>query len=100
MNILEKIAKSIPLVVILLIVIELIWSNTLVTSGREVTSTDLAISALRQENEILSEQVASASALTTVAVRAHDAGFIDPKPSQFVMMNADTLPVALISARQ
>lgn len=88
------------MIVVLLIVIELVWSNTLVRSGREVTSTDLAIAQLRDENEALREQVASASALTTIAARAKDAGFVDPKPSQFVMMNAGTLPVAVIPANQ
>lgn len=94
MKILQKIAKSIPLIVIILIAVELIWSNTLVRSGRDVTSTDLAIAALREQNEGLAQQVASASALTTIAVKAKDAGFVAPTKSQYVMM-ASTAPVAL-----
>lgn len=100
MNILQRIAKSIPLIVILLIVIELVWSNTLVRSGQEVTATDLDIANLRQENELLSQQVASASALTTIALLAKDSGFVVPTRSQFVMMNSDTLPVALVNTRE
>ncbi len=95
MNIFRTIARSIPLIVILLIVVELVWTNTLVKSGRQVTSTDLAIATLRQQNEDLSQKVASASALTTIAARAKDAGFTAPTRTQFVMMNRETLPVAL-----
>lgn len=95
MNILRSIAKGIPLLVIFLIVVELVWTNTLVKSGREVTATDLSIAALRQENELLAQQVASASALTTIAIRAKEAGFVSPSRGQFVMMNSGTLPVAL-----
>jgi cell division protein FtsL len=88
--------KHVPLIVILLIVIELVWSNTLVTSGRKVTETDLTITKVRRENEELSQKVASASALTTIAARAKDAGFIEPVRNQFVQINAETLPVALV----
>lgn len=94
-NLLRTIGKGIPVIVILLIVIELLWSNTLVVSGREVSATDLAIAAVRQENERLAEQIASASAIPAVAAQAKDMGFVTPKPSQFVMMSGDTLPVAI-----
>lgn len=96
MNMLRTVAKSIPLIVVILIVIELVWTNTLVKSGREVTSTDLAIASLRLQNEQLAQKVASASALTTIAARAKDAGFVEPSKTQFVMMSGDVLPVALI----
>jgi cell division protein FtsL len=88
--------KRIPLIVVMLIIGELVWSNTLVSSGRQVTQTDLAITDLRRQNEELSQKVASASALTTIFSRAKDAGFVEPTASQFVQMNAYTLPVALI----
>lgn len=100
MNILRTIGKYIPLIVILLIVIELVWTNTLVRSGREVTKTDLAIASMRQQNELLAQRVASASALMTVAALAREAGFVEPTRSQFVMMSGETLPVALAPSRQ
>lgn len=100
MNILRTIAKNIPLIVILLIVIELVWTNTLVRSGREVTSTDLAIADIRQRNEQLAQRVASASALTTISALARAAGFVEPTRSQFVMINGQMLPVALAPNRQ
>lgn len=95
MNLLRTIAKSIPGIVIILIVIEILWSNTLVVSGKQVSSVDLEIVSLRQENERIAQHVASASSLTTIAVRAKEMGFVDPTAKQFVMMSGETLPVAL-----
>lgn len=100
MNLLRTLAKHIPLIVILLVVVELVWTNTLVRSGRDVTATDLAITSIRQQNEVLAQRVASASALTTIAAHAKDAGFVEPTRKQFVMMGGETLPVALIPARE
>lgn len=95
MNILQKIAKSIPGIVILLVVIEILWSNTLVVSGKQVSSVDLEIVSLRQVNEQLAQQVASSSSLTTIAVKAKEMGFVEPSAKQFVMIGNETLPVAL-----
>jgi len=95
MNILRIIAKSIPAIVILLVVIEILWSNTFVASGKQVSSVDLEIVSLRQANENLAQQVASASSLMTVAAMAKDMGFVEPANKQFVMIGNETLPVAL-----
>jgi len=95
MNILRVIAKSIPVAVIILVVIEILWSNTLVVSGKQVSSVDLEIVSVREQNELLATQVASASSLLTIAVRAKDMGFIEPTSKQFVMIGSETLPVAL-----
>lgn len=95
MNILRTIAKSIPGIVIILVVIEILWSNTLVVSGKQVSWVDLEIISLRQANEQLAQQVASASSLTTIAIKAADMGFVEPEARQFVMIGNETLPVAL-----
>lgn len=92
-TILKFIAKSIPVIVGILIVTEIIWSNTLVGTGREVSKADLRIAELRQENERLETQVASASSLLAVSVKAKEMGFQEPSASQFVMIASD-LPVA------
>jgi len=94
-KILGTIAKSIPAVVIILVVIEILWSNTLVVSGKQVSAVDLEIVSLRAANEQLAQQVASASSLTTLAVKAADMGFVQPSAKQFVMIGNETLPVAL-----
>ena|SRR5690348_16817601 len=95
MNILRSIVKSIPVIVIILAIVELLWSNTLVGSGKQVSSIDLQILSLQQENARLEQKVASASSLTTLAVKATEAGFVTPKKTQFVMIGNETLPVAL-----
>lgn len=95
MNILRTIAKSIPGIVFILVVIEILWCNTLVVSGKQVSSVDLKIIALRRANEQLSQQVASASSLLTIAVKASDMGFVEPNNKQFVMIGSESLPVAL-----
>ncbi len=95
MNVLRTLAKSIPGIVIILVVIEILWSNTLVVSGREVSSVDLQIVSLRAANEQLAQQVASASSLMTVAAKAKDMGFVEPSVKQFVMIGNESLPVAL-----
>ncbi len=95
MNILRAIAKSIPVVVILLVVVELIWSNTLVGSGKKVGAVDLAILDVQRQNAALSTQIASASALSTISAKAQEMGLVEPSRGQFVMIGADSLPVAL-----
>jgi hypothetical protein len=95
MNVLRTLAKSIPAIVIILVVIEILWSNTLVASGKQVSSVDLEIVSLRAANEQLAQQVASASSLTTIAAKAADMGFVQPTSKQFVMIGNETLPVAL-----
>lgn len=95
MHILRTLAKSIPVIVIILVVIEIFWSNTLVVSGKQVSSVDLAIVSLRTANEQLAQQVASASSLPTIAAEAKDMGFVEPSAKQFVMIGNESLPVAL-----
>ena len=95
MRLLRTLAKSIPAIVIILVVIEILWSNTLVLSGKQVSAVDLEIVSLRAANEQLSQQVASASSLTTIGVKAADMGFVQPSAKQFVMIGNETLPVAL-----
>ncbi len=95
MNLLRTAAKSIPIIVIILVVTEILWSNTLVVSGKQVSSVDLEIAALRQKNEQLAQQVASASSLTTITLKAAEMGFVEPTGKQFVMIGNETLPVAL-----
>ena len=95
MNILRTIAKSIPGIVIILVVIEILWSNTFVLSGKQVSSVDLEIISLREKNEQLAQQVASASSLTTISVKAQEMGLVEPTSKQFVMIGSEALPVAL-----
>jgi len=95
----KTIIKAAPVAAGILIVIEIILTNQLVGGGREVRSVDMTIDALRQENALLSQRVASASSLMTVAVRAAEQGFVPPAKSQFLTLNPSELPVALVNQR-
>ncbi len=95
MNVLRFIAKSIPAFVIILVIVELLWSNSLVGSGREIRGIDVKIAELRQENTRLEQKVASASSLMAVTQKATEMGFVEPTRKQFVMMEDSLLPVAL-----
>lgn len=95
----RTIVKISPIALGALIVIEIILTNQLVGSGQQVRSVDMTIDALRQENALLEQRVASASSLLTVAVRAKEQGFVPPAKSQFFTITPSELPVALVNQR-
>lgn len=64
-----------PLIAIFLIGLQFLVSNELAGFGRNVQNADMKIAELRDENEALSQQVASASALSTIASKAEEMGF-------------------------
>lgn len=84
--------KIAPIVAIVLVVAEIIVSNSLASARENVSDTDAAIERLQDEHDILSQEVASASALATIEHIARDEGFITPQKSQYIVL--DTLPVA------
>lgn len=95
----KTIIRIAPFFAFFLIVIEIILTNQLVAEGRTVRSVDMAIDALRQENAILTQQVASASALLTISVKATEMGFVAPAKSQFITLVPSELPVAFVNQR-
>lgn len=95
----KTIVKIAPIAFGILIVIEIILTNQLVGGGQQVRSVDMTIDTLRQENALLEQQVASASSLLTVAVRAKEQGFVQPAKSQFLTIAPNELPVALLNQR-
>ncbi len=84
-----------PLVIVFLLVVKIVATNTLASFGERVRAIDLRISHLTEENELLSQQVASASSLLTITVRATGMGFGEPTKSQMMTMVQDQFPVAL-----
>ncbi|OGG11279.1 hypothetical protein A2Z00_02220 [Candidatus Gottesmanbacteria bacterium RBG_13_45_10] len=87
--------RSIPFIVAMLIVIEIVMTNQLVGSGREVSQIDSTIEALTQENEILHQEVASASSLLTITEKATVMGFVDQSKARYLTVGSEQLPVAL-----
>ncbi|HUD19703.1 MAG TPA: hypothetical protein VMR81_04640 [Patescibacteria group bacterium] len=87
--------KIIPVVIAVFAIIEIFCINELAGSGKVVESVDNSIASLRQENDLLDQQVASASSLMTIASKSQLVGFIVPNKSQYLTVTSDELPVAL-----
>ncbi|MBI5620280.1 hypothetical protein HY949_00700 [Candidatus Gottesmanbacteria bacterium] len=68
--------RFLPLLAIVLLVVEILVTNELAGFGRKVSETDRAIDAIREENQLLQEKVASLSALTTIEEKARAYGFV------------------------
>lgn len=83
-----------PGVAVLLAIFELVVSNQFVGSGKEMRAVDITIDALRSDNTVLEEKVASASSLLTVYAKAKEIGFVDAKPSSYLTIAPSQLPVA------
>lgn len=88
-----------PLIAMLCIVLEIVLTNRLAGSGQEVRSIDMAIDGIRTENELLEQQVASASSLLTISTKASELGLVPPLKSQVLTMTPGELPVALNNPR-
>lgn len=80
----SKSKKSLPLFVtvcvIVLLVIQVIVSNSLATNGIKISQMDTDIQDLQEKNSQLQETVASAAALMTVKEKAVQLGFVKSKP--------------------
>lgn len=87
------ISSCIPLFLVSGILIEFVFTNHLASLGREVRTIDERINQIREENEQLVGDVASASSLLTVSARAHELGFVEPV--QYLTIGADQFPFAL-----
>ncbi len=89
MKILRFTSKILPVVTIVLIVIEIFATNELVGVGRTIRDVDTAIDVTQEENDNLSHQVASASALWVIEEKANAMGY--KKPSQYVSIGGETV---------
>jgi len=89
------VVRRIPLVVVVLIVAEIFVTNELAGLGQDVGLLDTQIDTLKEENQLLREQTASASSLLSLAAQARGFGFREPTPSQFLSLVPEQFPVAL-----
>lgn len=69
------ITRIVGSVVVLLLVVEILVTNELVGFGRKVGDANRAIDALKEENQLLQEKVASLSSLLSVEEKARSLGF-------------------------
>lgn len=79
----------------LLVAIEILATTQLAGSGQEMRTIEQRIAVVKQENEILAQEVASASSLLTVSVRAKELGMVDVAPKQIIPLGPGTIRVAL-----
>lgn len=70
--------RLLPLLAVALLIVEMLVSNELAGYGRRVAETDRRIDALREENQLLAEKVASLSSLLTIEEKARALGFTVP----------------------
>lgn len=86
---------SLPVLIVGLLIIRIFVSNTLASFGENMRNVDSRITILQEENERLSQHVASSSSLVTIAARAAEFGFFEPVKGQIMTMAQDQFPVAL-----
>ena len=59
-----------PLCAVLLAILELVVSNQFAGSGKVLRTADISIDAVRSENAVLEQKLASASSLLTIHAKA------------------------------
>lgn len=82
-----------PVTAVVLVVIQVIVSNQLATLGKKMGNLDTAVADARDVNEILHTEVASASSLMAVRLRAQAMGFHEPTSKQITSLTP-AVPVA------
>jgi hypothetical protein len=88
-EIVGSVQKILPALAILFIVVELICANEVGLLGANVGKVDRVISTLTEENEVLSQQVASYSGLLSVSARATELGLTPIEKNQIMTLHAD-----------
>lgn len=84
-----------PVAIVVLVIGRIVVANTLASSGEKLQQTDVKISSLVEENELLVQQVASLSSLVTIEVRAKELGLVEPTKKQTITIAQDQFPFAL-----
>jgi len=88
----------VPVVAFILIISQIILSNELAGARGVIRTFDSNIATLTEEHDILSQQVASASALTTISQKALLVGFIAPTKTNVVSIDG-SYSVAVASSQ-
>ena len=68
----------------LLLLLQIWVSHTMITQGANLKKIDDLQSSLIEENLILSNQIASASAYLNIATRSGELGFTTPRTVQYI----------------
>jgi cell division protein FtsL len=95
MNTIKKfLYVGIPILAFVLVVVQVVMTNELAGVRNEIRKLDSEIATLADDHDLLSQQVASASALATVSEKANMAGFVSPTKSNVIALD-DSITVAL-----
>ncbi|OGG13681.1 hypothetical protein A2875_01675 [Candidatus Gottesmanbacteria bacterium RIFCSPHIGHO2_01_FULL_46_14] len=84
---------GVPIVAFILIVGQILIANELAGVRTNIHSLDTQIATLTDERDLLRQQVASASALTTVSAKAKLAGFIPPTKSSVLSLGDSAVAI-------
>ena len=88
----SKFNLIVALAVVVLAVVQVVILNFNSTSGEQLRSLTLKILETESQNNILLQEIASASAIATISVRAKEIGFIQNKN---VLSLSSSKPLAL-----
>ena len=88
----------VPCMAFVLVVVQIVAINELAGVGGDIGSLDADIARLTDEHDVLSQQVASASSLTTLFQKAATAGFVAPKKANIIALD-ESVDVAVVLPR-
>lgn len=88
MKIIRFVTSVLPFLVIALVLVQFVVSNTLAGAGRNTQSIDETIETVRAENMLLRQELAKETSLSTVAVKAKELGFF-PSTTAVTLVPAD-----------
>lgn len=91
MNRLVIVSSGLFFIVIVLAVLQVMMTNILSTDGAQLSELQAQVSKYKRENALLNEKILQTSALTTVAEKATQQGFV---PSSQTYLSTP-LPLAL-----
>lgn len=88
----QKCICTIPITAVIILTVAVISSNHLVSTGHLVHKMDSVIDILEDENELLRQKVASASAISTIRTKAEALGMVQAQ--NVISFTADDFSVA------
>ncbi len=85
----------IPILAFIFILMELIVANQLTLLARDVGNLEKSIANIEDENDMLSQEVASASALTTISQKAQLLGFRKSLASDYMTIGIESVALGM-----
>jgi cell division protein FtsL len=80
---------------VFLFVLNVFTANNTIDYGKKLSELDQRVAKLTNENETLSQEVASASALITIDQKARELGFVEKTNKNTIILSDETYQFAL-----